>query len=337
MTLDYRRHEIKDRVREQWKGACNVTLPSFTPDFAGLNSAGIRHDVRRSAECGFWGTLLASESGTTVDEYIEFMEIAADAAPDGFRLVAHLSFSTMDEMQRVAKAGERIGVEAALPAYLPSFTPTTSREIVEYTRDIAEATDLALILFAVMTWGYRSLHAQGFPHDALEEMAKFETAGAIKYEASTPGVVTGVADVLRRCGDHVLVQCPMETTAPALVDWFGMPWIGTSGYESFGDRVPRWFSLLHEGKWDAAMELYWSYQPLREAKGAISATVAGANLIHRNMWKYLSWLHGFNGGLLRMPQMRLQQQQMDRLRAAAQTSGYDVPSEDDASFIAGRN
>jgi len=38
------------------------------------------HDIRLCAEWGFWGTLIASESGTTVDEYIQFMEIAAEPA-----------------------------------------------------------------------------------------------------------------------------------------------------------------------------------------------------------------------------------------------------------------
>jgi 4-hydroxy-tetrahydrodipicolinate synthase len=336
MALPYSRSEVKERARENWRGACNVTLPSFSADLTSLNEAAIEHDIRRSAELGFWGTLVASECGTTSEEYVRFMELAAAAAPEGFKLVAHISTDTLDQMIPVAKAAEDFGYEAALPAYPPTFVPKSAEEIVSFTRELSERTDLALILFAVMTWGYRSLTPRGFPHDAIVEMAKLETAAAVKYEASPPGIVTGVADLLKRCGDDVLVECPMETTAPALIDWFGMQWIGTSGYESFGDRVPRWFAMVHEGRWDEAMDLYWSYQSLREAKGAISASVAGANLIHRVMWKYLGWLHGFNGGLLRMPQMRLQPGQMSRLRAAAEASGYDIPA-DDADFYTGRH
>lgn len=336
MALPYERGDIKQRARQHWHGACNVTLPSFTPDFSKLSPEGIRHDVQRAADCGFWGTLVASESGTTTDEYVEFMEIAAAAAPEGFRLVTHLSFSTVQEMVDVAHAAERLGFEAALPSYPPSFVPKSASDIVAFTRDLSEQTDLALIAFGVMTWGYRALAPEGFPHEALEEIVKLDTVAAVKYEAGAPGIVTGLVDAMKRCGEHAIVQCPMETNAPGLVDAYGMQWIGTSGYESFGDRVPRWFALLHEGRWDEAMALYWSYQPLREAKGAISATVAGANLIHRPMWKYLSWLHGFNGGLLRMPQMRLQPKQMAQLRAAAVASGYDIP-DDDEGFYLGRH
>lgn len=335
-NLPYTRSEIKERAKSQWFGACNVTAPSFTSDFSGLNEAGIRHDIEHAARLGFWGTLIASECGTTTDEYIRFMEICADAAPTGFKLVSHLSFPTPDDLYRVLDASCAIGVEAGLLAYPQELDARSSADIVDWTTMISERSDLALVIFAVMTWGFRSLSPHGFPHDALEQMARLETAAAMKYEASPPGILSGLADVLRRCGEHTLVQCPMESTAPALIDWYGVRWIGTSGYEAFGDRVPRFFELLHKGQWEEGMEVFYSYQAAREAKGAWSSTWAGSNLIHRNGWKYLGWLQGFNGGLLRMPQMRLHPKQMAQLRGGLEASGYDVPESDDG-FFAGRN
>ncbi len=335
MGLQYGRDEVKERARSTWKGACNVTLPSFTHDFAALNDAGIAHDVRRAAELGFWGTLVASECGTTTQEYVRFLEIAADAAPEGFRLVAHLSFSTVDESLSAADAASALGYEAALLSYPPSFVPTKPRDIVEHTELIAEHTDLALILFAVMTWGFKPLHPSGFPPEALEELARLQTAAALKFEAGGPAMFSAFADVHRRCSEHVIVENPMEQHAPALVDRFGVQWFGTSAYESFGDRVPRWLEHLAADDWDAAMELFWSYQAGREAKIAFHASFAGANLIHRVGWKYLGWLQGFNGGLLRMPQMRLVPGQMKALRAGIVASGFEVP-DDDAGFHEGR-
>ena len=336
MALPYTRAEVKERSRAEWRGLCNVTLPSFTADFSSLAADGIAHDVAHAADLGYWGTLVASESGTTLDEYLTFMGIAADAAPDGFRLVAHPSFTTPAEMRTAAEAAEGLGYEAALLPYPPTFRPTSAAEIVEFTREFSEVTDLALILFVVTTWGFRTLHPSHFPPEAVAEMAKFETSAAVKYEANPPGLVTGIADLLRRCADDVLVECPHEQHAPGLVDWFGMQWMGTSAYESFGPRPAAWFRLLHEGRWDEAMELYWSYQPGREAKGAFHGTFGGANLIHRVGWKYLSWLHGFNGGMLRMPQMRLTPKQMGALRSGIEASGFEVEG-DDADFAAGRH
>ena len=147
--------------------------------------------------------------------------------------------------------------------------------------------------------------------------------------------MTSLVEVHERCGAHTIVQNPMEQHAPALSRMFGVRWWGTSGYDSFGDRVPRMMRELNAGRYDAAMEIFWSYNPAREAKGAFHAGFAGANLIHRNGWKYLGWLNGFNGGLLRMPQMRLAPGQMKALRAGLAASGFDLP-EDDAEFYTGR-
>jgi 4-hydroxy-tetrahydrodipicolinate synthase len=312
-----------------------VTLPSFTLRFDALNEKAITHDVRRGAEMGFWGTLIASECGTSFREYCQFMEIAAAAAPRGFALVTHLSFDTTDEMIEAAKVAETLGFEGALTSYPPSFRPTSAAEIVAFTRALAEETDLALILFGVATWGFRALHPSAFPPDALAEMARFPTSASIKYEANAPGMIAGLADILRRCGRDVIVQCPLEHYAPGLVEWYGMPFMGTSAYDSFGDRVPRWFRLLHDGDWNEGMKLYWSYQAAREAKGAFHASFAGANLIHRVGWKYLSWLNGLSGGLLRMPQMRLAPNQMRQLRMGLANSGFELPATDDG-FYEGR-
>jgi dihydrodipicolinate synthase/N-acetylneuraminate lyase len=335
MALPYTRAEVKERAKSTWHGMCNVSIASMTSDFKGLNARAIEHDVKLAAEHGFWGTLIASESGLTTDEYIAFMEIAAGAAPKDFRLVTHFSFDTPADVLRVAKAAEALGYEAALVNYPDWFRPKTPAGIVNFTREIADQTDLALILFAVPTWGFKALHPSAFPPDALAEMARFQTAAALKYEANPPAMNTGFADIRRRCGEHVIVECPLEHYAPGLVDAYGMQWMGTSSYESYGDRVPQWFKLLHEGKWDEGMALYWKCQPARDAKSAYHASFGGANLISRVGWKYMSWLQGYSGGMLRMPHHRILPNQMRALRTGFAASGYTLPESDD-DFYAGR-
>jgi dihydrodipicolinate synthase/N-acetylneuraminate lyase len=333
MTLPYTRSEIKERSRTQWVGACNVTLPSFGLDFSSLNHNAIGHDVRLAAEHGFWGTLVASESGTTTEEYIEFLRVAAAAAPASFRIVAHLSFSTVAEMVAVAKVAEEVGAEAALLSYPPSFRPKSSADIVEFTRTIAQSTDLALIAFAVMTWGFRPLDVTGFPLEAIEEIAAIDTVAAIKYEAGGSAGMAAYTEVFDRVGHLAIVENPMEHYIPLLQQRFGVQWFGTSGYEALGNRVPQVIDHLVRGNPEEAMKIFWSCHPAREAKGAFHATFGGANLIHRVGWKYLGWLQGYNGGLLRMPQMRLVPAQMKGLRAGLEASGFVVPSTDDEFYV----
>src|SRR5262245_53168265 len=335
MSLPYSRAEIKERARSEWRGLCNVTLPSFNEDFSGLNEAAIAHDVRHAAELGYWGTLVASESGTTTDEYVRFLEVAAEAAPDGFKVVAHLSFSTDDEALRPAHHAEQVGAEAGLLSYPPSFRPNSPQEIVDHTRQFTESTDLAIIAFGVTTWGFGAWHPAGFPMDALEEIVQLETVAALKYEGGGPALFSAFDEIYHRCSEHAIIENPMEMHIPALVRGYGVPWFGTSGYEALGGRPVQVYEAASTGDHERAMEIFWSCAPARAAKGQFHATFGGANLIHRVGWKYLGWLQGFNGGLLRMPQMRLLPPQMKALRAGVTAAGFDVPA-DDAEFYAGR-
>ena len=61
--MKYSRSEAKEWAAEQWRGVCNVIMPSFSADLRSLNERAIRHDVRRNIELGFWGALLVSECG----------------------------------------------------------------------------------------------------------------------------------------------------------------------------------------------------------------------------------------------------------------------------------
>lgn len=334
MPLPYNRSEIKDRARNEWRGLCNVTLPSFNEDFSGLNEAGIAHDVRHAQELGYWGTLVAAESGTTFEEYRRFLEVAAEAAPEGFKLVAHLSFDTVEQAIQAAKWSEAVGAEAALLAYPPAFRPSSPRDIVEHTRHVSDSTDLALIAFGVTTWGFTG-HPAGFPMDALDEIVKLETVAALKYEGGGAALFSAFDEVFHRCNDHAIIENPMEMHTPALIRAYGVPWFGTSGYEALGGRPVEVYNHATAGDHDKAMEVFWSSAPARAAKGQFHGTFAGANLIHRVGWKYLGWLQGFNGGLLRMPQMRLLPPQMKPLRAGVEAAGFDVPK-DDSDFYAGR-
>lgn len=339
MTLPYRRDEAKDWARQTMRGCCNVLMPTFTSDLTALNEAAIRHDLRRCVELGFWGTLLVSECGTTLDEMKRFIDIAADERDRvgrDFHLVLHGSFDTLANLIDASRHAQDSGCELLLLSYPLYFYPRTAAEIVEFTAAVGRGTDLGIILFAIDFWGFRRLHPSGFPVDALERMAEVETVVALKYECGHPGS-GGRVQIQKKLGEKILITDPIESNSPIWVDAYGTPWIGTSYYEYYADRVPRYFDLMHQGRWDEAMEIYWSIQPGREAYLAMRSSVAGASLVPRPAWKYMGWLNGFNGGPVRMPHMRLNAPHMRLLRDGAVRSGLDVTGDPDELFFVGRH
>lgn len=333
----YTKSEAKDWARQNMHGVCNVIIPSYSADLKRLNEKGIRHDVRKNIEYGFWGALLVSEAGTTKDEYIRFMEIAVDEAKGKHHFLVHGTLDTPEDVVEIARAAEEIGMTGLLLGYPNSFYPTSVDQIYEYHRYVCDRTNLATVLFAAGHWNFRRFHPSGYPVEVLVRSADIENVVACKYEVGRPGIA-GDYEFWKRSKDKpVLFSDPFEAHFPLTIEVFGQQWAGTSNYEYWGPSIPRMFKLFREGKYEEGMALYWQIDPARQARAQEQATFAGANFIHRYLWKYQAWLVGYNGGPIRQPVMKLNDGQMNRLKEALIRSGIEVTNEDKSAFFVGRN
>ena len=336
MQSEYTRAEAKSWAREKFHGSCNVIIPSYTSDLRALNEAAIRHDVRRNIELGFWGALLVSEAGTTVDEMRSFMEIARDEAAGRHRLLLQGVFDTAEDIITMANYARSIGIDGMLLGHPNSFYPTSAQQVEDYTVAICEATDLAVVLFVVEHSNLRRLDVRGFPADVLERLTKVDTIVAVKYEVGRQQT-TNTYETFRRLENaDVLLSDPMEFNAPMWVDLFGMQWMGTSNYEYYGSYVPRLLGLLHAGETRQAMGEYWRIEPARMARSATMSS-GGANFVHRYLWKFQAWLNGYNGGPIRQPAMKLAESQMRISAEGLRKAGIAPADEPFAEFFSGRN
>ncbi len=335
--MDYRKSEAKQHAQAHWKGCCDVILPSFSGDLRRLNEAGIRHDVRKNIENGFWGALLVSECGTTLDEYVEFMRIAQDEAKGEHRFLIHGTFDTVEDIKSVVRAGERLGMEGLLLGHPNSFYPASNDELYDYLAGLCHDTDLAVALFVTVQMNLARLDTSGYPLSVIRRLAELDNVVAVKYEVGRPGIAGDYQLYKALKGTGVLFSDPLEAHAPLTVEMFGMQFMGTSNYEYWGPAIPQIFNMLVAGEFEQAMELYWKINPARQARVQAQATFAGANFIHRYMWKYQAWLQGYNGGPMRQPIMKVNDAQMRLVRDGLMRSGYELKDEDARAFYAGRN
>lgn len=287
-------------------------------------------------ELGFWGALLVSEAGTTTEEMLRFIEIAVDEADGEHRFLLQGVFDSPAEIITMANDAAALGVDAMLLGHPNSFYPTSAQQVEDYTVEICEATDLAVVLFIVEHSNLRRLDVRGFPADVLERLTKVDTIVAVKYEVGRQQT-TNTYETFRRLENaDVLLSDPMEFNAPMWVDLFGMQWMGTSNYEYYGSYVPRLLELLHGGDTQRAMEEYWRIQPARNARAATMSS-GGANLVHRYLWKFQSWLNGYNGGPIRQPAMKLSESQMRTSAEGLRKAQIAFSDEPFAEFFTGRN
>ena len=70
---------------------------------------------------------------------------------------------------------------------------------------------------------------------------------------------------------------------------------------------------------------------------AQSVPVSSNGLINRVIWKYQSWLQGYNGGPFPHPTPRIYARDMLALRQGLKSAGLNPTSDLDAAFFVGRN
>jgi 4-hydroxy-tetrahydrodipicolinate synthase len=321
------------------RGVCGCLLPTLTTSLSHVNETAIRHDLRKEHELGYWGTLLVSECGTSDAEMCDVIDIAtAEARELGLRTMLLGSFPTLDATIEMARYAQNSGVDLLLLSYPLTFHPTSADEILAYTRAVADATDLGIMLFCVNQWDFGHLHPSGFAPDLIGRILdEVPTIVAIKNEVGGPGV-GGIAEVFWRYSDQVVVTDPFEQNAPLWVTSHGMQFMGSSNYEYLADVPVRMFEMLHAGKLEEAMELYWQVHPARQANAQLAAAyMPGTGLIHRLLWKYQYWLNGFNGGPIRQPHLRLTGPQRARAREGLVRAGIEPADGADEDFFVGRN
>jgi len=337
-VAQYGAGEAREWALEKLRGQCGCLLPTFTNDLRGINERAIRADVRREKELGIAGVLVVAECGTTFPELLEATEIVVDEAGGEMHVLAHAALGTLEQNVELVQASAAIGVDGVLAPYPLMFYPQDESEIYEYTRALAECSGLGLVIFAMWLWNFRRLHSSDFSPDLIGRLVDgVPNVMAIKNEIGLPGMA-GIAQLFERYGDRLIVTDPLERNSPLWQRTYGMKWMGTSNYECMADGVPRYYSLLEEDRYEEAMDLYWELHPVRQADAALtSESMAGTALVHRLVWKYQGWLHGFNGGPIRGPHQRISDGQMRTLRAAAEAAGLAVTAEPDSAFFVGRH
>lgn len=320
---EYTRKEAREWAWEHMKGLCGCMMPTFNSSVTAINEKAIRHDVRLEKEYGFWGCLLVSECGTTNDEMKQVVDVAIDEAKKaGLRTVMHGSFNTLNDTIEMVRYAESAGADLVLLSYPMNFYPMSEEDVYQFSKAVADSTNLGIMIFAIHLWNFGRLHPSTFSPNLIGRLIDdCPNVVAVKNEIGMPGV-GGIGEVFHRFKDRVIVCDPFEQNSPAWILTFGQQWMGTSNYEAMAGEVVKYVNLLWKGKVDEGMDLYWKLHPARAAYAAVSAGyMPGANIVHRLVWKYQYWLNGFNGGPIRQPHLRLNDNQMRTLRQGLVNSG----------------
>lgn len=331
----YLRSEARAWAREHMNGVANVTLPTMTADFKNLNVKAIQHDVETAIGHGFVGTLACSEVAITLPQYAEFCRAMAEQAAGRMMVIHHAVFNTLDENLEAVKLAEEAGADLVLLGYPPFFHPRSLDEVYDYTRAVCDATNLGVILFPVPAWGFSRLHPADMPISLLRRLVDdCPNVVSIKAEGGMPHIM-GAIEVHREFHEEVVISSPLEYEYVPLAQIIPIPFCGTNYSAYYGSWLPRVHRLIQAGNYDEATQLWYQVDPARKAFGSLPIAMSG--LINRSIWKYQSWLQGYNGGPLPQPTPRLHARDMAALRRGLEASGLWVTPDPDEAFFVGRH
>lgn len=331
----YTRSEARIWAREKMLGVANVIVPTMTNDFAALNEKAARHDIRTTIEHGFVGTLACSEVAVTMAEYQRFVQVMVEEAAGRIFVVHHAVFNTLEDNIAAAKLAEAAGAELILLGYPPYFFPKSLDDIYAYTKAFCDATNLAVMLFPIPTWGFSRLSPTDMPIELLRRLVDdCPNVVSIKAEGGAPFIM-GAIEAHREFADEVVISYPLEHEFVPLAQLVDVPFCGTNFSAYFGPWLPRVFNLIREKRFAEATAEFHRVDPARRAFAGVPQ--AGNGLINRMMWKYEAWLQGYNGGPLRHPTARVYQRDMTALRRGQEAAGLNPTSDADELFFIGRN
>lgn len=331
----YTKGEARAWAREKLLGVANVCIPTMTGDFTALNETAARHDVEKTIEHGFVGTLACSEVAMTPAEYQRFVKVMVEQAAGRVFVVHHAVFNTLEDNIAAARAAADAGAELVLLGYPPYFFPKSLEDIYAYTKAFCDATNLAVMLFPIPTWGFSRLSPTDIPVPLLRRLVDdCQNVVSIKAEGGAPFIM-GAIEAQREFGSEVVISFPLEHEYVPLAQLIDVPFCGTNFSAYFGPWLPKVFKLIQQKRFDEATAEFHRVDAARRAFSAVPQ--AGNGLINRMMWKYEAWLQGYNGGPLRHPTARVYQRDMTALRRGQEAAGLNPTKDPDELFFVGRN
>ncbi|HEY0746535.1 MAG TPA: dihydrodipicolinate synthase family protein [Steroidobacteraceae bacterium] len=292
------RADRKAWARHHFKGFENILIPSFTPDLKGLDEEGIRLDVRKSIEHGFFSTLVPAIalSGT---EYRRCLEIVVDEAKGRISVaVAGEGGEEGPPGKQLLKDAEAIGCSHMILSLPPTGT---AEELIRYGTEIAESTNLGIYLWMAQIHDFKRFHRSRIPFEVFDRLAELPNVIALKV--GDPDAAT-IFQLFERYNARMLVGALMPNIMPFGVKAYGQQWSGAFTIEALQTPSHRnaveYFDLLRSGHYEEAMKIYWD--KIDPAFGAMMRGLGPLMAKGGHAWEHLKiyqFLGGGNGGRMR--------------------------------------
>jgi len=291
-----------ETLKQSLRGVAFTTPVPFTEDGAEVRYVDYKKNIEAIERAGGGLFVPCGNTGEyyslTNNERINIVEAAAEAISEKNCIIGGAGGSTKT-VQKLSNAYADLDVDGVMIMH-PRHTYLHEQGVEQYYREIANATDLGIILYK---------RGPELSDGVIASLSTIENIVGVKYAVND---ITGFSQLVDRVGDDfVCVNGIAERFAPT----FALE--GAEGFTTgIGNFVPETSLALHEAiveeDWNRARhlrDLVRPYENLREETGKNSSFRAANNV---PAVKYGMDLAGLEGGVVREPLVDLSESDKKR-------------------------
>ncbi len=322
--MHFSRKEAKDWAREHMRGIWAAALQPFTPDTRDIDEAAFRCNLRHWIDdLGIDGVFVAGKQGEffslSMAERKRVFEITLEETHGKAQAILSCSDQNMDNVIELARHAEQLGA-ASIVVHAPvlHFTSKQDETLLNYYRDLSQATNLAIAMWSHPDSGYL------MSPQLCSEIANIDTIVAVKY--SVPRAL--YAQLHEMAHKKLIVSTASE--AEWLDNIIDLDWrlylCSSPPYllqTKWDRRMREYTDLAFSGNHSAARAVRDSLDPVREALA--STRPPEKPHAHPKFWQELL---GQAGGPVRRPMLELTADEKQATRKAFAHCGLKVGAAD---------
>ncbi|HAY3507385.1 dihydrodipicolinate synthase family protein [Elizabethkingia anophelis] len=280
-----------------WEGIYPAVLTPFTKDgeidfdmFAKNTEAQIKAGVHGIILAGTLGEASALET----EEKFELLKFAKAITDGRIPVILNLSENTTRSAVNYAKKAKELGADG-LMLLPPMRYKADNREVVEYFKAVASATDLPILIYNnPVDYG---IHVT---LDMFDELINYPTIQAVKESTRD---LANVTRMINRFGKRIKILGGVDTICLETL-MLGADGLVAGLVDAFPNETMAMYNYVKAGEYDKAVAVYRWFMPLLELD------------IHPKLIQYIKLAasaEGIGNPYVRAPRLELHGEEADRI------------------------
>ena len=241
----------------KWEGVYPAVLTMFHKD-GGLDIPTFLDNITFQVACGVDGIIIGGSLGESStlshDDRIELLEAALNAVGNQVDIILNIAEGSTANAISLAQKAKKHGAHG-LMLLPPMMYKPTDQEVVDYFIEVAEATDLPILLYNNPVDYKINISIEMF--DAMQNVP---TIKAVKESTRD---ISNVTRMKAQFGDRYKILCGVDTLALEELLMGADGWVAGL-VDAFPAETVAVYRLAKAGRVDEALEIYRWFLPILE-------------------------------------------------------------------------